>query len=277
MVTFIKESPTFKKFVYISLSAHIILFLLILLSPKFPNLGHKRMIHYVNLISFGGGGSGEPGGGTPRSSSPPAAKTSEELAETPVPTRETLRDLTTPPKLEQQTLSSLRHPVEKPKREMNPPEEKKAAIQKQEASAKKTSGETETGSTEGTGSGSGVSLGVGTGSGGGVGFGSEFTSQIGLSNFPYTYYLQILIDRISSNWLKSQVSSGTSEELFTTLFFKIYKDGKISIVEIEERCGIDVLDKAAVRAVQSAAPFPPLPYEYEEEYLVIHLRFEHRK
>lgn len=276
MLSYIRDYPVFKKFVYISISAHIILFLLIFISPKFPNFGRKRMIHYVNLVSFAGGGGGSSGESASRRTSPPAAKTSEKLAETQVPTRETLKDLTTPPKLEEKNLSSLRHPVEKPKRDRTQPAEKKAAIQKQEPSKRTTAGNAESAGT-GEGSGSGVRLGMGSGSGGGVGFGSEFTSQIGLSNFPFTYYLELLRDRISSNWLKSQVSSGTTEELFTTVYFKIYKDGKISIVEIEERCGIDVLDKAAVRAVQSAAPFPPLPYEYDEEYLAIHLRFEHKK
>jgi hypothetical protein len=33
MLSYIRDYPVFKKFVYISLSAHIILFLLILLSP----------------------------------------------------------------------------------------------------------------------------------------------------------------------------------------------------------------------------------------------------
>ncbi len=276
MVSFIRDNPVFKRFVYISLTAHIILFLLILLSPKLPDFRRKRMVHYVNFISFGGGG-GSSGGGAARRSSPPAEQTSEELAETQVPARETLRDLTTPPKLEEQNLSTLRHPVEKPKRERTQPAEKKAAIRKQEPPAKKPSGGTESGTEEGTESGSGVSLGVGPGSGGGLGFGSEFSSQIGLSNFPYTYYLELLLDRISSNWLKSQLSSGTSEERFTTVYFKIYKDGKISVVEIEEKSGIRALDMAAVRAIQSAAPFPPLPYEYDEEYLAIHLRFEHKK
>jgi TonB family protein len=110
-----------------------------------------------------------------------------------------------------------------------------------------------------------------------VGFGSEFSSQIGLSNFPFNYYLENMIGRISSNWLKTQVSSGMSDELFTVVKFKIYRDGKISVVEIEESCGIRALNMAAVRAIQSSAPFAPLPDGYEEEALIIHLRFEHIK
>jgi TonB family protein len=86
-----------------------------------------------------------------------------------------------------------------------------------------------------------------------------------------------MIGRISSNWLQTQVSSGTSDELFTVVRFKIYRDGKISVVEIEESSRIRALDMAAVRAIQSSTPFAPLPDGYEEEFLIIHLRFEHIK
>jgi TonB family protein len=279
MVTFIKQYPVFKKFIYISISIHVVLFLLMVLSPKFPSLGRKKMIHYVSLHSFGGGG----GGGRPagrRASAkiqPTTAETEREITETPTPPRETLRDLTTPQKLEQQSLSSLRHPVDKPKRGTQPAPQKKAVIQKQDATAKKRPSDAGSGTDEGAGGGSGISLGVGSGSGGGVGFGSEFSSQIGLSNFPFNYYLENMIGRISSNWLKTQVSSGLSDELFTVVKFKIYRDGKISVVEIEESCGIRALNMAAVRAIQSSAPFAPLPDGYEEEALIIHLRFEHIK
>ena len=280
MVTYIKQYPLFKKFVYVSIAFHVILFLLLILSPKFPHLGRKKMIHYVSLHSFrggGGGGGGRPaGGGSPAKRPSQTVETKEELAETPTEAGQRLRDLTTPQRLEQQSLSSLRYPVDKPKREKSPPSQKKAVIQKQEPSAKKSSEGAESGSEEGTGSGSGVSFGIGSGSGG-SGFGSGFSSQIGLSNFPYVYYLENMRGRISSNWLKTQISSGTSDELFTVVRFKIYRDGKISVVDIEQGCGIRALDLAAVRAIQSSAPFAPLPDGYEEESLIIHLRFEHIK
>jgi TonB family protein len=166
--------------------------------------------------------------------------------------------------------------VDKPKREKAPPSQKKAVIQKQDPTAKKPSSNTESGSEE-AGGGSGISLGVGTGSGAGLGLGSEFSSQIGLSNFPFTYYLENMIGRISSNWLQTQVSSGMSDQLFTVVRFKIYRDGKISVVDIEQGCGIRTLDLAAVRAIQSSSPFAPLPDGYDEESLIIHLRFEHVK
>jgi TonB family protein len=279
MVTYIKQYPLFKKFFYISIFFHIFLFLLLIFSPKFPHLGRKKMVHYVSLYSFSGGGrGGRPAGNGPSAKmQPKTVETKEELTETPTQAGQSLRELTTPQKLEQQSLSSLRYPVDKPKKEKSPPTQKKAVIQKQDPSAKKPSERTESGSKKETGSGSGISLGVGTGTGSGAGFGSEFSSQIGLSNFPFDYYLENMIGRISSNWLKAQISSGMSDELFTVVRFKIYRDGKISVVDIEQGCGIRALDLAAVRAIQSSTPFAPLPDGYEEEFLIIHLRFEHIK
>jgi len=272
MVAILHDNPRFKRAVSISLVAHLILFFLLIFSPNFPKFGRRRTIHYVNLISLGGGG----GGGSPSGGG--TVKTEEELGETPIPQQGSLRDLTTPEKLEQQAASSLRYPVEKPKAEPRPPAKKKAVIKKQENQEKKPSARSTSGArAEAGGTGEGLRLGMGSGSGGGGGFGSGFSSQIGLSSFPYTYYLENLQARISSNWIKSRIPSGGSQELVTTVYFKIYRDGQISLVEIEERSGIDVLDQAAVRAVQSAAPFAPLPEGYEEEYLGIHLIFEHGK
>jgi TonB family protein len=225
------------------------------------------MIHYVNVISFPGGG----GGGGPR--------TEEKLAETAVPQRETLRDLTTPQKLQQESPSTLRHPVEKPKREKTPASQKKATIQKTQKIPASTSQKTSEGadSKTGSGAGTGVRIGIGSGPGGGSGFGSELSSQIGLSNFPYTYYLQTIHGKISGNWYTSQISPGVTGNFHTTVYFKIFRNGEISPLEIRERSGIRALDLSALRAIQSSAPFPPLPNDYEGDFIGIHLIFEHNK
>lgn len=228
------------------------------------------MIHYVNVISFPGGGGGSSGGG-------PRAE--EKLGETAVPQRETLRDLTTPQKLQQESPSSLRHPVEKPKREKKPPIEKKTVIQKTQKPPDSSSPKSADGanSEAGSGTSSGVRIGIGSGPGGGGGSGSEFSSQIGLSNFPYTYYLQTIHGKISGNWYTSQISPGITGDFHTTVYFKIFRNGEISTLEIKEGSGIRSLDLSARRAIQSSAPFPPLPNDYEGDFLGIHLIFEHNK
>ncbi len=264
MIALSKSNSVFKKAVVLSFTAHLAFFLFILLSPNLQKSSRGEMIHYVELISFPGGGAGgvgSSGGGE------------EKIAETPLPERETLRDLTTPQKLQQETVPTLRHPVEKPKKETRTKKEKKAVIQKQ--STGKRAAEAGSVKGEGTGPGSGIRLGSGLGSGSDTG--SAFSSQIGLSNFPFTYYLQIIIDRVSNNWFTSLVDPGISGSFQATVHFKIYKNGQISELKIEESSGIRSLDLSALRAIQTSAPFPPLPAAYEDEYLGIYLIFEHSK
>jgi len=265
-----REHKTFKKAIIFSFTAHLCLFIFILLSPYFPKSSSKGMIQYVNIISFPGEGGGQGGG--------PGGGGSGSGVITNIPARESLKELTTPQKFQQEPPSSLTYPVEKPKKESNLPENKKTVIQKSKKSIPKSSTTKDSGIDYGTkkNSGSGLRIGgIGTGSGGGGGFGSEYSSQIGLSNFPFTYYLQIIHGKISSNWYISQISPGIKGSFHTTIFFKIFKDGRISEPKIEESSKIRSLDLSAIRAVRSSTPFPPLPKDYEDEYLGIHLIFEH--
>jgi len=266
----IQDYGSFKRAVVYSIAAHILLLLLIILSPYLPQSKKKGMVHYVNVISFpGGGGSGGAAGG--------GGKTAQSLADTDILKRESLRDLTTPERLQQPSASGLRHPVDKPQREKRKPAEKKERIRKATETHSKESRSAEAAAGSGTGSGSGLPVGIGEGTGSGVGFGSGFSSQIGLSTFPFTYYLKIIHTRVSGNWYTSQISPGVSGEFHTTVSFKIYKNGRISSPDIREQSGIRALDLSAVRAIHSSAPFPPLPNEYGEEYLGITLIFWHQK
>jgi protein TonB len=266
MTTAAGESTSFKKAAITSILVHIVLFLLIILSPYLPKPSRSGFNKYYVPIGFSAGGGGGGGG----SSGSNGGGAEENVVETEAPPRETLRDLTLPQNL--QEASSSRYPVEKPKRETKRKPEKKAAIKKTQQSSSRSKK-----SASGTrgGTGSGYRLGIGDGGGGGFGFGSG--SQIGLSNFPYNYYTANLYNRISSNWNTSQISAGLKGNFYTDISFKIYKNGQISTVDFEKRSGIRSLDLSALRAVQRASPFPPLPQGYEGEFLVIHLRFEHNK
>ncbi len=255
------ESFHFKQAVYFSLSAHFVFFLFILLSPHLPKPSRKGLIHYIPLnmvvAGGGGGGSGKPAAGKP---APPVKK-------------ETLRDLTTPQKVQPESKPAMRYPVEKPKKEPKTKVEKKAAITKPEASPPDKAAQE--GTPEGVegGSGMGTGLRIGGGEGpGGPGYGAG-----GLANFPYTYYLNIITDRVSSNWFSSLVDPGVPGNFQTVIYFRIEKSGQVSDIKIEQSSGVTPLDLSAVRAVKASAPFPPLPKEYEDAYLGIHLIFEHSK
>lgn len=264
------DSERFKRAVIFSVSVHIVLFIVLLISPHIRLPVRKKMIHYVNVFSMPGGGGG--GGGSERVNlkTPPQ----EEMAETPVPKRERLQDLTTPQKIEQKSESSLRYPVDKPKREQTPPEEKKAVIEKQTKPAPTKTEPSQASTEQGTGSGTGLKIGIGSGEGSGGGGGSGFESEIGLSRFPFSYYINQMSSRISNYWVKSY--SGP-EELFTTIFFKIYRDGSVGDIQVVESCGNRTLDRTTIRAITIAEPFAPLPQAYAYNYLEIQIIFEHGK
>ncbi len=260
------DSERFKKAIVFSITVHVVLFIVLLVSPHIRLPVSKKMVHYVNVFSAPGGG----GGASENISlkTPPQ----EELTETIVPTRETLQDLTTLQRMEEQNTSSLRFPVEKPKREKTPLKEKKAVIQKQVKPTPKKPVQTQAAATQG--SGSGIKIGIGSGTGSGEGTGSRFESERGLSNFPFSYYPRQLSDRVSNYWVKSY--SG-SEELFTTIAFKIYRNGHIGDLKIVEFSKNSILDRSAIRAISLAEPFAPLPQAYAHDYLEIYLTFEHKK
>ncbi len=261
-MTGLAGNDSFKKAITISLSAHVICFILIIISPHLPKPKRTGMIHYIplNLVSGGGGGGGS--GRPARRATPPAKK-------------ETLRDLTTPQKAKPESQSAMRYPTEKPKVEPKSKTEKKAAITKPEPAPPE---ETEEGVPEGQGSGIGTGLRIGGGEGSGGGWGPGGPGGgFGLASFPYTWYLNIITDRVSGNWFSSLVDPGVAGNFQTVIYFRIQKDGQITDVKVEQSSGLTPLDLSAMRAIRSSAPFPPLPRDYQDAYLAIHLIFEHSK
>jgi len=265
-VPFSAYGPAFKRALTVSGILHAALFGLIVLNPHLPKTPPaKGVIHYINLGGGGGGLSGPAGGGQTR------------LGTTPLP-KETLRDLTTVQKLEAQKVpeSTLRHPAEKPKRTPKKTPDKKAAVSKPdpktkpgEAGSKAASGQT--GGTGGTGGG-GSGLSFGPPGSGGEGFG--FGGDPGLSNFPFTWYVEDIRKKIYESWIVSVIQIGTEKPLTTWVYFRIFRDGSTSRVEVKESSGLQAFDMIAIRAITNAR-FAPLPREYDQDYLGINLVFEH--
>lgn len=235
------ENNRFIKMVGFSIIFHLFLFSSFLIN--FPRKREaSKKIYYVDLIEIKSGGSK---GGS--SSIPPSGS---------------MRELTV--KKEPEPKNVLRYPVKKPKKE---PENKKTVISRPEKSMQKketifdpTKKELTTGLGEGFGSGEGF--------GGGEG---------GIPGFPYYYYIQILRDKVSSNWFKALVPPGVAGTYKVVIFFKIKRGGEVDDIKIEESSGLESLDLSALRAIKFSIPFPPLPREYEGDYLGVHFQFEFRK
>ena len=251
-----RRNGIFRRAVLLSVIFHAALFTLIALSPSLPGSSSKGLIHYVPLSLGGLPGNGGGGGRGPSAPAPAESK------------KPSLRDLTVPDKVKPEPpQSKMRYPADDPKKEPKSKSDKKASISAPSPEAK-------TASAEGSGSvGSGVRIGLG-GPGGG---GSGYDSQIGLSSFPYTYYLQAVSDRISSNWFTSLVDPGVRGSFQTVVYFKISRNGQTTDLAIKESSGLESLDLSALRAVQRSTPFPPLPADYDQDQLGIYLIFEHSK
>jgi len=281
MKSFLLESGPFKRAIILSFFLHVIIFALVGFSNYLTAPSKKGMVHYVNLNFVGlpgggsggsgvGGGGGSPGGSPGEPGGQPAA----------TPKKETMKELTVPQKVSQPASNSLRHPVEKQKSSKPKETPKKAEISAPLPGAT-PSGTQGTGQTSGSGGtaggGSGLRIGVGEGGGGGGGFGYGYGDPLGTSSFPYTYYLQIIIDRVSSNWFTAINNIDFTGEYQSVIYFKILRNGQVADLKIEQPSNLPALDLTARRAVELAAPFPPLPRDYENDYLAIHLIFERSK
>jgi protein TonB len=104
------------------------------------------------------------------------------------------------------------------------------------------------------------------GAGGNVGVsGAAFDSD-----FQFSYYVERMLVAIGMNWFKPSQAGSVSP----VIHFKIEKDGTISDAVVERSSGLPFVDRAALRAVVSSSPLPPLPAEYGGSQLGVHLKFD---
>lgn len=89
-------------------------------------------------------------------------------------------------------------------------------------------------------------------------------------DFSAPYYVDLILNQINNHWI-NPVSS--SYPLSCVIYFKIQRSGKVTDIKVEAGSGISAFDRAALRAVLSSDPLPPLPEEYSGEQLGIHLEF----
>jgi TonB family protein len=108
----------------------------------------------------------------------------------------------------------------------------------------------------------------GTAAGAGVSFGASVTSFD--TDFPFAYYVEQLLSLIGANWFKPESAEGTT----CVVSFRIMRSGQVTEVKVDSSSGVSYYDRAAARAVYAANPLPPLPPDYRNESLGVHLKFQ---
>ncbi len=89
-------------------------------------------------------------------------------------------------------------------------------------------------------------------------------------NFPYPWYVTQVRTALWDEWSSRMPAGG---QLSCVVLFRINRKGSINKIEVERNSGNKLFDFSAVSSVQQSAPFPPLPAEFEEDALIVHVEF----
>lgn len=109
---------------------------------------------------------------------------------------------------------------------------------------------------------------------GGASFGTGTEGvRLDIENFEFPYYLDAIQRKIQQNLFSPRLDG--VRQLQTVVYFRIARNGHVHDLTIERPSGVLLFDNAALRALKTADPLPPLPDGYVEDYLGVHFVFEY--
>jgi TonB family protein len=111
----------------------------------------------------------------------------------------------------------------------------------------------------------GVGFGLTTGGGGTGGY-------LDVANFCCPEYLGTMIQLIQRNWNSRQQVQGE-----TLMKYVIQRDGRLTDIEVERSSGYFALDQNSQRALLLTRQLPPLPPQFTEATLTVHLIFRYER
>jgi protein TonB len=127
------------------------------------------------------------------------------------------------------------------------------------------------------GEGGPVSGPYGTFNAGGAKGGFGFTGGGGDFGSRYAWYVRVVQQKVSENWLKYEVDARITEAQRVYVTFDIGRDGHPSNVQVEQSSGVPSLDQSAVRALQRIDTFGPLPSDYSGNNVSVEFWFDYKR
>jgi len=127
------------------------------------------------------------------------------------------------------------------------------------------------------GQGGPISGPYGTFSAGGAKGGFGFTGGGGDFGNRFAWYVRVVQQKVSENWLKYEVDPRITEARRVYLTFDITRDGRPSGIQIEQSSGVPSLDQSAVRALQRIDTFGPLPPDYSGSKVSVEFWFDYKR
>jgi TonB family protein len=235
----------------VSVGAHMLVLLVLFLMPR----DWERPVpeRAVMTISLGGTPGPRTGGMTPI-----AGRAVQEVA--PLPARPQ------PPAPPAPKAPEMVLPQPKPSARTTPPPKVSKPVDEARARRPAFGTEIQEGNARVETGGKGSNFGLTTGGGSGAG------GYLDVGNFCCPEYLQTMLQLIQKNWNGQQSVSGQSQMKFT-----IRRDGTLTQIELERPSGYFALDREAQRAVLVTRRLPPLPRQFPEDHLTVHLIFRYQR
>lgn len=93
-----------------------------------------------------------------------------------------------------------------------------------------------------------------------------------VTDFPYAWYLRQVLQKVEERWQAQSRSSESTEK--PRIYVEIRRDGSIAPPRVEQTSGNSFYDRAALRAITEASPFPPLPADWANPSLRVLFNFD---
>jgi len=104
----------------------------------------------------------------------------------------------------------------------------------------------------------------------------EDTISIDTKDKRYVSYTSLIKKGIMDHWTYPTEALISLVQGRITVLFSLEGDGKMTYVNITQGSGHDILDQEVIRAINSAAPFPPFPESITAKRLNINATFNYR-
>jgi len=93
----------------------------------------------------------------------------------------------------------------------------------------------------------------------------------------YSWYVHVIQQKVSENWLKYEVDPRITSAQRVYITFDVARDGHPMNVQVEQSSGVPSLDISAVRALQRIDTFGPLPPDYSGNKISVEFWFDYKR
>ncbi|MBV9482672.1 MAG: TonB C-terminal domain-containing protein [Acidobacteria bacterium] len=127
------------------------------------------------------------------------------------------------------------------------------------------------------GEGGPVSGPYGTFNAGGAHGGFGFTGGGGDFGNRFAWYVRVVQQKVSENWLKYEVDPRVSDARRVYITFDIERSGRPGNIRVEQSSGVPSLDMSASRSIERIDTFGPLPPDYAGSKVSVEFWFDYKR